>query len=150
MSLFSLLSSAPALPELLQLPLSPVLSAVSTQLPMSNAYIFTYSLFQRTALMTTPASVQYTCTQLNCKYSTTIPSAKVISTGNLLKHYYRQHKSIPTSCSDAKAWTKPAQPQSPFFCKYSTGLSLKRYQKLLLNMIVKNNLLLSLVESALF
>ena len=150
MSPSSSLSSVLASLELPQF--SSTQSDVSTRLPPSNAYIFTHGLFQYTALMTTPASVQYTCTQPNCKYCTTMPSAKVTSTSNLLKHYYRWHKAIPTSCSDAKAWAEleQLQPQSQFFRKYNTRLSLERYQKLVLNMIIKNNLPLSLVESSSF
>jgi hypothetical protein len=106
--------------------------------------------------MTVPASVQYTCTQPKCKYQTIMPSQKVTSTSNLLKHYYRRHKGIPTSYSDAKAQkaqqTKVETLQPSFFYKYNTktGLLLKRYRKLLLNIIVKNNLLLSLTNSPLF
>jgi hypothetical protein len=150
MSPSSSLSSVLASPELPQF--SSTQSDVSTRLPPSNAYIFTHGLFQRTALMTTPASVQYTCTQPGCKYRTTMPSAKVTSTSNLLKHYYGRHKAIPTSRGDAKARAEleQLQPQSQFFRKYNTGLSPERYRKLVLNMIVKNNLPLSLVESPSF
>ena len=151
----SSLSSAPGSPKLPQLPL--VQSNPSTRLPLSNAYIFTQGLFCRTALMTVPASVQYTCTQPECKYQTTMPSQKVTSTGNLLKHYHGRHKGIPTSHSDAKAQkAKARDPQPQFFRKYNTGtgtetrLSPERYRKLLLNMIVKNNLPLSLTDSPSF
>ena len=106
--------------------------------------------------MTVPASVQYTCTQPECKYQMIMPSQNITSTSNLLKHYYGRHKGIPTSYSDAKAQKarQTEAPQPSFFRKYNTRtrttLSLERYRKLLLNMIVKNNLPLSLTDSLSF
>jgi hypothetical protein len=153
MSSSSPLSSATSSPKLPQLP--SIQSNPST-LPLTNAYIITQGLFRRTALMTVPASVQYTCTQPECKYQTIMPSQKLTSTGNLLKHYHGRHKGIPTSHSDAKAQkaqqTKAEAPQPSFFRKYNTGtgLSPEQYRKLLLNMIVKNNLPLSLTDSPSF
>ena len=85
-----------------------------------------------------------------------MPSQKLTSTSNLLKHYYGRHKGIPTSYSDAKAQkaqqTKAEAPQPSFFRKYNTRtrLSPEQYRKLLLNMIVKNNLPLSLTDSPSF
>jgi hypothetical protein len=79
-----------------------------------------------------------------------MPSNKVTSTGNLLKHYHSRHKGIPTNRADAKAQIESEKPQSDFFRKCNTRLMPERYRKLVLNMIVKNDLPLSLVESPSF
>jgi hypothetical protein len=74
----SLLSSAPSsptlppLPLLLQLP-STTLSLQSqlprrTQLPATNAYIFTHNLFSRMLLDVIPAKIQIRCIQPGCHY----------------------------------------------------------------------------------
>jgi len=74
---------------------------------------------------------------------------KVLSTSNLLKHYHGRHKGITTSSNKAKKLAiNPTKPN--FFCKYDTGLGYNKACKLALNLIVSNNLQLSLVESPLF
>lgn len=141
-------------PELPVLPGGPQSKASTpssnlTDIPKSNAYIFTAGLFKRTQLDTTPLSVLYTCMQPNCKYETTMLSTKVTSIGNLLKHYHARHKGVATSQSEARQLsTNPLKPD--FFCKYSTGLSQDKARKLALDLIVSNNLKLGLVESPSF
>jgi hypothetical protein len=76
-------------------------------------------------------------------------STKVTSTGNLLKHYHRRHRGIPTNYSEAKNLTINP-PKSAFFCKYDTGLTAEKFCKLALDLVVSNNLKLGLVESPSF
>jgi hypothetical protein len=76
-------------------------------------------------------------------------SHRILSTGNLLKHYHGRHKGIATSYDEAKRLTiNPAKPN--FFRKYDTGLGHEKARKLALDLIVSNNLKLSLVESLSF
>jgi hypothetical protein len=117
----------------------------------SNAYIFTARLFTRTALDTSPASVLYGCTQPDCQYTVSSPSNRVLSTGNLLKHYHGRHKGIATSKAEEKqVLNTPKSPQSSFFRKYDTGLSQEKSRKLTLDLVVSNNLPLKIVESLSF
>jgi hypothetical protein len=128
-------------------------SVLEFKIPKTNAYIFTAGLFTRTKLATSPASVEYVCTQPTCSYKATVLSAKVLSTGNLLKHYHSRHKDIPTNYKDAKdrsAAFAVAKPKEDFFRTYNTGLSSEKARKLLLNLIISNNLKLGLVESLSF
>jgi hypothetical protein len=115
-----------------------------------TAYIFTHGLFKRTLLETDPPSVQYTCLQSLCSYSTKIIGTKLQSTGNLNKHYVTHHKGVPTSVIEERQLRKPQKPETPdFFRKYNsrTGDHIRR---LILYVIVSNNLPLSLVESPSF
>jgi hypothetical protein len=76
-------------------------------------------------------------------------SHRVLSTGNLLKHYHGRHKGVPTSSDEAKKLTiNPTKLE--FFRKYDTGLGHEKARKLALDLIVSNNLKLSLVESPSF
>lgn len=107
MSSSCLLSLAPATPEpkleleLLVLRRSPRhrnnLTPIAPKLKPSIAYIFTARLFTYTTLDTSLATVLYGCTQPSYNYTTSSPLYRVLSTGNLLKHYYRRHKGIATS-----------------------------------------------------
>lgn len=160
------LSSAPATPEPEHEPESelelPVLRrspcqrinstpTVSTTIKKSSAYIFTARLFTRTSLDTSPALVLYSCTQLNCQYTTSSPSHRVLSTGNLLKHYHSWHKGIATSKAKAKQVSNTLNlPQPSFFRKYNTRLSPEKSRKLTLDLVVSNNLPLRIVESLSF
>ena len=83
---------------------------VSTKLKKSSAYIFTARLFTRTSLDTSLALVLYSCTQPNCHYTTSSPLHKVLSTGNLLKHYHGRHKGIATSKAKAKQASNALNP----------------------------------------
>jgi hypothetical protein len=74
-------------------------------------------------------------------------TTKVVSTGNLIKHYNNRHKGIPTSGAEDKQ-LKTEKPE--FFRKYNTGLSTDYVRKLILHVIVSNNLPLALVESLSF
>jgi len=124
-------------------------STKTADIPKTNAYVFTAGLFKRTKLATTPSSVLYSCTQPGCTYQTTMLSHRVLSTGNLLKHYHGRHKGVPTSHDEAKKLTiNPAKPD--FFCKYDTGLGHEKARKLALDLVVSNNLKLGLVESPSF
>jgi len=119
-------------------------------LPKTIAYIFTHGLFKRTLLLTDPPSVQYACIQLSCNYSTKILGIRLTSTGNLIKHYNNHHKDVLTSAIKEQQMKKLDQPKRPdFFRKYSSGTG-DHIRKLILYVIVSNNLLLSLVESPSF
>jgi hypothetical protein len=75
---------------------------------------------------------------------------KLQSTGNLNQHYIIHHKGIPRSLLEEQQLKKSQQPETPdFFRKYSsrTGDNIR---KLILLVIVSNNLPLSLVESPSF
>jgi hypothetical protein len=147
----SALSSAPRSPELPALRRSPQRPCSPPPLPKTNAYIFTKGLYQRTLLDTTPRSVLYTCTQLGCTYKRTMATIQVVSTGNLIKHYNNRHKDIPTSIAEEKEKEAQKQEKPKFFRKYSSIGPLKeRIRKLILHVIVSNNLPLSLVESPSF
>ena len=124
-------------------------STKTVDIPKTNTYIFTVGLFKRTKLSTTPLSILYSCMQPSCSYETTILSHRILSTSNLLKHYHGRHKGIATSHNEAKRLTiNPAKPN--FFRKYNTRLGYKKACKLALNLIVLNNLKLSLIKSPLF
>jgi hypothetical protein len=125
-------------------------SQTHAQLPKTIAYIFTHGLFKRTLLSSVPPSVQYTCMQLSCDYSTKVLGTRLASTGNLIKHYNTHHKDVPTSVTEERQMKKPDQSQKPdFFRKYGSGIG-DHIRKLSLYVIVSNNLLLSLVESPSF
>jgi hypothetical protein len=114
------LSTAPNTPEpepeleLLILRLSPrqrsTPSIVSTIIKQSSAYIFTAKLFTCKVLDTSPASVLYSCAQPNCQYITSSPLHRVLSTGNILKHYHSRHKGIATSKAEAKQVSNALNP----------------------------------------
>jgi hypothetical protein len=88
--------------------------------------------------------------QLSCSYSTKILGTRLLSTGNLIKHYTTHHKDVPTSIAEERQMKKPDQPGRPeFFRKYGFGNG-DHIRKLILYMIMSNNLPLSLVESPLF
>lgn len=128
----------------------------SSTLRKSKAFIFTAGLYKRIQLATNPPSVQYICTQPNCKYDTTMPSTRVLSTGNLLKNYHARHRGIPTSFKEAqeaqklKSTPTSSSSQTQFFRKYGSQLSQDRVRKLILDTILSNNLPLRLVESPSF
>jgi hypothetical protein len=119
-------------------------------LPKTMAYVFTHGLFKRTLLDTDPPSVQYSCLQPSCNYSTKSIGTKLQSTGNLNQHYTVHHKGVPKSLIEERQLKKPQQPEtSDFFRKYSSRTG-DNIQRLILNVIVSNNLPLSLVESPSF
>jgi hypothetical protein len=88
--------------------------------------------------------------QLSCNYSTKILRIQLASTSNLIKHYNNYYKDILTSATKEQQMKKLDRlERSDFFRKYSS--KTKDYiQKLILNVVVSNNLLLSLVESPSF
>jgi hypothetical protein len=88
--------------------------------------------------------------QLLCNYSTKILRIRLASTSNFIKHYNNYYKDISTSATKERQMKKPDWPERPdFFKKYS--FRTKDYiQKLILNVVVFNNLPLSLVESPSF
>ena len=119
------------------------------RLPQTHAYIFVHGLIQRTLLSTTPASVQYSCTQDHCKFSIKVPTTKVQSTGNFIKHYQAHHRNIPLTEADARVASSPKDKE--FFRKYSAvGLSQDQYRRNLMDLITSNNLPLRLTESPSF
>ena len=132
------------------LPNRPSCKAVDDSvLPKTNLYLFTHDLIRRTLLSTNPRSVLYNCTQPGCNYSKRMAGTQVTSTGNFVKHYNNQHKDIPTSLAEEKQLKKPERAE--FFWKYSSGsTSTEHIWKLILYVIVSNNLPLSLVESQSF
>jgi hypothetical protein len=70
-----------------------------------------------------------------------------------LKYYHSRHKNIPTNYKDARdrsAASAVAKLKEDFFRIYNIGLSLEKACKLLLNLIVLNNLKLRLVKSLSF
>ena len=71
-----------------------------------------------------------------------MPSTKVPSTGNLLKHYHALHKSVAKSQSEAKQQSV-SQIKPDFFRKYSSRLRQDKARKLALDLIVSINLKLS-------
>ena len=146
----SAISPALGSPQLPALRRSPRRPHGPSTLPKTNAYIFTKGLYQRTLLDTTPRSVQYTCTQLGCVYSRRMETIQVVSTGNLIKHYNNSHKNIPTSLAEEKQMETAKQEKPEFFRTYSSGSIDERFRKLILHVIVSNNLPLSLVESPSF
>jgi hypothetical protein len=77
-------------------------------------------------------------------------TTRVLSTGNLIKHYNNHYKDIPTSAAKERSLKRLEQPDLPtFFRKYSARLG-DHIRKLILQVIVANNLPLSLVESPSF
>jgi hypothetical protein len=88
--------------------------------------------------------------QISYNYSTKILGTRLASTSNLIKHYNNHHKDVLTSVTEERQMKKPDQLGRPdFFRKYSSKTG-DHIQKLTLNVIVSNNLLLSLVESPSF
>lgn len=150
----SSLTPPPRSPQLPVLRRSPrKLRGPAPTLPKTNAYIFTHGLYRRTLLSTDPPSVQYGCMQLSCNYIVTIAGTRLASTGNLIKHYLFRHKGIPTSEAEARKMESQSQTEvekPEFFRKYSVGLTIDHFRKLLLHVIVSNNLPLRLVESPSF
>jgi hypothetical protein len=107
-------------------------------------------LFTHTKLATSLAFVEYVYTQPTCLYRATVLSAKVLSIGNFLKHYHGQHKDIPTNYKDTRDYLAAfaiAKPKEDFFRTYNTGLSSEKAYKLLLDLLILNNLKLCLVNS---
>jgi hypothetical protein len=89
--------------------------------------------------------------QLLCNYSKKLLTTQVVSTSNLIKHYNTHHKDIPTSLNEEQQLKQLEKPE--FFKKYSARTrtsSRDHIWKLILHVIVLNNLLLSLVKSTLF
>jgi len=73
-----------------------------------------------------------------------------LSTGNLNRHYTIYYKGVPTSLIKERQLKKPQQPKTlDFFRVYSSG-TRDNIRRLILHVIVSNNLLLLLVESPLF
>ena len=145
----SLLTPLPGSPELPVLRRSPqqIRPIPLPTLPKTNAYIFTHGLYQRTLLSTNPPSVHCECMQLSCNYSVKLATTRVVSTGNLIKHYLFWHKGIlMTEAKERKLQTK----KPIFFKKHSVGLTVDNIRKLILQVIVCNNLPLRLVESPSF
>jgi hypothetical protein len=139
------------LPVLRRSPRRRPIAPKPTIVKKSNAYIFTARLFTRTALDTSPVSVLYGCTQLDCQYTVSSLLDRVLSTGNLLKHYHGRHKGIATSKAEEKqVLNTPKSPQPGFFRKYDTGLSQEKSRKLTLDLVVSNNLPLKIVKSLSF
>jgi len=76
------------------------------------------------------------------------------STGNLIRHYDRNHKSIPTSLADLKRQQRASlistdsSPASFFMPKRTKqlGFNEEKYKELLLDFLASNNLALRLVE----
>jgi hypothetical protein len=113
------------------------------------SYIFTHGLFKRTLLETDPPSVQYTLQSL-CNYFTKVVGTRLQSTGNLNQHYVIHHKGVPRSLIKERQLKNPQQPETPgFFRKYSSRIG-DNIRRLTLNVIVSNNLPLSLVDSPSF
>ena len=81
---------------------SSAMKSSNARLPQTHAYIFVHGLIQRTLLSTTPASVQYSCTQDHCKFSIKVPTTKVQSTSNFIKHYQAHHRNVPLTEADAQ------------------------------------------------
>ena len=72
-----------------------------------------------------------------------------MSTSNLVKHYQTHHKDIPTSIAEDRQLKRLEKAE--FFKKYNAGTTARDYiRKLILQVIVSNNLPLSLVESPSF
>jgi hypothetical protein len=129
-----MLSQASPSPPLLGSPELPVLqrsprssrsqsqSHVQPTLPKTISYIFTHGLFKRTLLETDPSSVQYTCMQKSCNYFSKILGTKLLSTGNLIKHYVTYYKDILTSVSKEQQMKKQHQPETPLFFIGNTAL----------------------------
>jgi hypothetical protein len=90
--------------------------------------------------------------QLLYNYFTKILRTRLLSTSNLIKHYTTCHKGVLTSATKERQLKKLDQLERlDFFKKYSFRIKTKDYiQKLILYIIVFNNLLLSLVESPSF
>jgi hypothetical protein len=83
-------------------------------------------------------------------YSRKIETIQVVSTGNLIKHYNNRHKNIPTSLAKEKQMETLDREKPEFFQTYSSGSIDEHFRKLILHVIVSNNLPLSLVESLSF
>jgi hypothetical protein len=76
-------------------------------------------------------------------------TTRVVSTSNLIKHYNTHHKDIPTSIAEEQQLKRPEKAE--FFKKYNAGIGTGDHiRKLILEVIVSNNLPLSLVESPSF
>ena len=91
--------------------------------------------------------------QLSCDYIVTMARTRLTSIGNLIKHYLFQHKGILTSEAEARKIESQSQSEvekPEFFRKYSIGLTINHFQKLLFYIIMSNNLPLRLVESPSF
>jgi hypothetical protein len=93
--------------------------------------------------------------QPGCKYQKRKDTVRVVSTGNFIKHYNKLHKGIPISHAEEKQLRKPENEKDKpdFFRRYhTTGTmsAVELFRKLVLDIIVSNNLPLSLVESLSF
>jgi hypothetical protein len=94
--------------------------------------------------------------QPGCQYQKRKDTIRVVSTRNFIKHYNKLHKGIPTSFAKEKQLKKPEKEKEKdkpdFFRRYNTRTmsAAELFRKLVLDVIVSNNLPLSLVESSSF
>ena len=88
--------------------------------------------------------------QLSCSYSTKILRTQLLSTSNLIKHYTTRYKGVLTSIAKERQMKKPDQPRRLDFFRNYSSRNGDYIRKLILHMIVSNNLPLSLVESPSF
>ena len=92
------------------------------------------------------------CTQSGCGFTKEIKRA-IASTGNELPHYRQYHKDIPLNPSEAARATSDRIEAStkPFFPVQQPKVSHdEKVRKLVLNLILKNNLSFSLVDQVEF
>jgi len=157
--------SEPSLPSLptLHLPtLQPLQlhrTAQKSKLAATDSDLFTLGLFSCTLLETTPPTIQLRCLQPGCSYT---PKPQLLSfnqTGNYWAHYYHQHPQVteaikPASNSQGSSQGSHASGVAKLFtprlskpsATATEGFQMK-YQALLLDFVVSNNLALRVVDS---
>src|ERR1700722_11548212 len=129
-----------------------MLSKRRPRLPDSKSYLFTHNLYACTLLDTTPLSVQFICQQASCKYAPILKTLALGSTGNLIKHYKHSHTEIALNSQQNRQKSYiSSDSSSAFFAphsqKPSIGVDNTRYQELVLDLIVANNLAFRLIDS---
>jgi hypothetical protein len=157
--------SEPSLPTLPQTPFVQPLGLQyrkkRLELPGAESVLFTASLFSRTLLETSPATVQLRCLQPGCSYT---PKAQPLSykqTSNYWTHYQHSHIELFEKFNPKNKASSNSQASSSHASDITTLFTPRlsnpkasnveafqaKYRALLLDFIVSNNLALRVVDS---
>src|SRR5450432_3114617 len=130
------------------------------ELPEAESVLFTASLFSRTLLETSPATVQVSCLQPGCSYTPKPQPLSNKQTSNYWKHYRNSHIELYTRYNPknkANSHSQASSHASDIATLFTPRLSnpkasnveafQTKYRALLLDFIVSNNLTLRVVDS---
>ena len=152
--------SLPILPPVPQRPLQLRHIASLPRLPKSDSQLFSAGLFSRILLDTTPLTIQLQCMQPQCKYTPKPQRLDHTITSNYQTHYKNAYPEIAALYNPNAPQALSSQSSSQtsnaatFFTlrlskpKESTAEAFQtKYQALLLDFVVSNNLALRIVDS---